>query len=358
MELIRRYFAQIKAQLAGLTISQRLLIGLLALVMVATVFFTVMFSAKPQLVPLISRPMTAEEISTTEMALKGKYDYQISGDRVLVPVEKAFEIRGDLMATGSYPKGGDSPLTRQANNAPLFLPDSEVARAWLVAKQNELTQYLQGFPYIDDGRVIIDLGKEPALGRQGSPPTSTVNVKTKGGSDLTTSQVQAIADMVCGAVSGMKREDVSIIANGQHTYHAPSAESAMPTDLLEFKKTMEQLYTTKLQEMFGAMGDVRIAVNVVPDFSSRHIETTAYDPKTTVKAATLETTHELSSSDGSGAGGEPGVVPNTSAPNGTANTSDGSSGGRRTSSSTNDSTTHTDVHVGQVVEGKERPAGR
>ncbi len=105
MELIRRFFAQIKAQLAGLTISQKLLIGLLAVVMVATVFFTVMFSAKPQLVPLMSRAMTAEEINQVEMALKGKYDYQVSGDKVLVPVEQAYEIRGTLMANGQYPKG-------------------------------------------------------------------------------------------------------------------------------------------------------------------------------------------------------------------------------------------------------------
>ncbi len=224
---------------------------------------------------------------------------------------------------------------------------------WQVAKQNELTQYLQGFPYVDDGSVIIDMGKEAALGRQGSPPTATVNVKVKAGEELSAGQVQAIADMVCGAVSGMKREDVSIIANGQRTYHAASSDTPMATDMLEYKKQMENAFVVQLQQMFSSMGDVKIAVNVVPDLSVRRVSTISYDPKTTVKVPSLETSHETSSSDGAAPGGEPGVTPNVSANAAEA----GGSGGPRTSSSVTDSTTHTDSHVGSRTEEQSLPAG-
>src|SRR4051794_25833320 len=104
MNLFRKYFVQIKSQLAVLTVSQKLLIGLLAAVMLATVAWGVLFSSKPQMVPLTAQPMTAEDINRAEMALKGKYNYQVSGDKILVPVEDQYSIRGLLWSQQAMPK--------------------------------------------------------------------------------------------------------------------------------------------------------------------------------------------------------------------------------------------------------------
>src|SRR4051794_38727095 len=104
MDFVRRYLTQIRAQLQRLTISQRLLIGLLLVVMIATIFFTVTLSAKPEMVVLIPQAMSSEEINRVEMYLKGKYDYQVSGDKIMVPAEKAYAIRGELFAAQALPK--------------------------------------------------------------------------------------------------------------------------------------------------------------------------------------------------------------------------------------------------------------
>src|SRR5687768_10913566 len=98
MEQVRRYFARIQAQLAGLSVSQKLLIGMLLVVMVGTIFLTVTLSAKPDMVVLIPQAMSPEEINRAEMYLKGKYAYEISGDKIMVPAEKAYAIRGELFA--------------------------------------------------------------------------------------------------------------------------------------------------------------------------------------------------------------------------------------------------------------------
>ena len=112
MELIRKYIVQMKGQLIGLTVSQKLLIGLLVVVMVATIFFAVVFSAKPAMVPLFPQAMTAEEINKVEMAIKTKYEYQVSGDKILVPVETAYSVRGELAAMQALPKSFSSALSR------------------------------------------------------------------------------------------------------------------------------------------------------------------------------------------------------------------------------------------------------
>src|SRR6202012_61229 len=103
-EFFSRYYNSVKMQLAGLTISQKLLIGLLVVVMVATIFFTVTLSAKPEMVVLIPQSMSSEDINRVEMYLKGKYDYTVDADKIMVPADKAYAIRGELFAAQALPK--------------------------------------------------------------------------------------------------------------------------------------------------------------------------------------------------------------------------------------------------------------
>ena len=171
MDLIRKYLVQIKAQLLGLTVSQKLLIGLLGVIMLGTIFWTVVVSAKPQMVPLIAQPMTAEDINRVEMALKGKHEYQVSGDKVLVPVEQAYAIRGELASEQLLPKNLSTAFDVAIRDASLFSPESQNVRLWNNALQRELTRYLTAFPYVQDGSVIISLGQQQTLGRQPVPST-------------------------------------------------------------------------------------------------------------------------------------------------------------------------------------------
>jgi flagellar M-ring protein FliF len=351
MELIRKYIVQMKGQLIGLTVSQKLLIGLLVVVMVATIFFAVVFSAKPAMVPLFPQAMTAEEINKVEMAIKTKYEYQVSGDKILVPVETAYSVRGELAAMQALPKSFSSALSRAMLDNNPFQTEAQKQRQWEVALHEELTRMLRGFPYVEDGEVVFDRGRARGLGIQGDTPTATVNVKVKGGAALTANQVIAIADMVSGAVPRMRRQDVRIIGDGQRSYHAPSSDAPMPTDMLEFKNTIEQSLTQKLYTMFETMGDVKIAVNAVPDLSVRERETQAYDPKTTVVKPVTETSRETNSTEGTVPEGQPGVQPNTRM--GGA----GAAGGRRQNSTSADTSTQNVVMVGSMRERVSLPAG-
>ena len=75
MNALRRYLAQIQGQLKALNVSQKLLIGLLGLILIAAVSFTVLWSAKPQMVSLTAQPLSPQEISAIEIVLKGaKHD--------------------------------------------------------------------------------------------------------------------------------------------------------------------------------------------------------------------------------------------------------------------------------------------
>jgi flagellar biosynthesis/type III secretory pathway M-ring protein FliF/YscJ len=178
-----------------------------------------------------------------------------------------------------------------------------------------------------------------------------VTVKVRGGEGLTGAQVMAIVDMVRGAVPGLKREDVHV-TDGQRVYHAPSGDTPMPSDLLAYKKAMEEEYTRKLWNMFGYVGNVKIAVNVVPDMASR-VKTTETYEKNPVKAVQSETNRETTSNEGAGGnGGEPGLKPNTA-----VSTGDTGNSGRHTSSTMTDTTSKYENKFPGSVEKAVLPPG-
>jgi flagellar M-ring protein FliF len=349
MEQLRQYFARIQAQLKGLTVSQRLLIGLLVVVMIGTIFLTVTLSAKPEMVVLIPQAMTPEEINRAEMYLKGKYEYQVSGDKIMVPAEKAYAIRGELFAAQALPKDTTVAFAKlvEANNP--FVTDATSARQWNYATQETLTRMLRYFPYVEDGTVIISRGERGGISRDAVPSSASVTVKVRNNEGLTANQVVAIVDMIRGAVPGLKREDVHV-TDGQRVYHAPSSDTPMPSDLLAYKKAIEDELTRKLYTMFGDVLNVKIAVNVVPDLSTRKMAEVQYDPKV-IKGTSRETTKETTMSEGTPASSEPGVKPNVGL------SADSNGNGHRTSSTTSDSTTENMLRFNEKTTNTIAPPG-
>ena len=184
MDFLKKYLNTIRLQLAGLSISQKLTIALLIVIMIGVIFFTVTFSAKPDMVTLIPQSMSAEEINRAEESLKGKYEYQVQGDKILVPADKAFEIRGQLFAEQALPKDTTAAFAALVRDSNLLETDGMSARKWNVALGTTLAATLESFPYIQQATVIIGMGERPTLGRDQIPTSATVTVKTRGGDDL------------------------------------------------------------------------------------------------------------------------------------------------------------------------------
>ncbi|HVT82747.1 MAG TPA: hypothetical protein VHM90_19070 [Phycisphaerae bacterium] len=353
MELIRKYFVQIKSQLVGLTISQKLLIGLLAVVMVATIFFTVVWSAKPQMVPVIPQAMTAEDIAKAQATLAtNKHQYQIVGDKILVPADDLYAIRGELMTADALPKNLATAFAAMIREASPFTTDAMNTRAWNNALQMELTRWLQSFPYVQTGNVIVNMGQQSALGRPAIVSSAAVYIATKDGKDISSSQLMCIVEWVSGTVPGLKREDVRVIVNGQQSHRGADSDTPVPGNLLEVKKQFEDELEKKLYRMFASMGEVKIAVNVDPDMSSKDLLKTIYDPTKSVVKAKQVVSRTSDSTDGTGApGGEAGFGSNV-----TASASEPAATGRSSVAKTTDDHTENEVAIGSVVEKSHVPA--
>lgn len=311
MDFLTKYVAQIRGYLVGLTVSQKILIALLVVIMMVAIFGVVAWSGKPEMVELLPQNLSSEEISTITSYLKGKHQYEVSGQKILVPIERAYVIRGELAAAQALPKDTTAAFTALTNQNDWIMPDASAERRWNLAKQEVLAKVIRNFPYVSDATVMIAKGERAGLGRNAVPTSASVWVKTRSTDGLSQAQLLAIVDLVKGSVAGLRREDVTV-TDGTRSYRAPSEDVPMPADVLSWKKTLEDYYSAKLINLFANMGDVRIAVNVTPDMSAKTVRREKYDPAV-VKAARRETSKEDSSSDGGTPSGQPGVQPNVGA---------------------------------------------
>ena len=310
MDFISRYLAQIRAQLLGLTVSQKLLIGTLLVIMAVTVYFCVQWSAKPEMVELLPTSSTPEEVAAMTSYLKSAhYTYTAANDKIMVPAEQAYAIRGELAAAQVLPKDTTAAFGKLADANEWMLTNASIDRRWNYARQEVLTKIIRNFPYISDATVIISQGQREGLGRDMIPSSASVSVKLKHGEGLSTNQLLAIVDTIRGSVSGLKREDVHV-TDGSRSYTAPSEDLPMPADLLAYKTAIEDQLAHKLIAQFGSIGDVKIAVNVIPEMAARKTQETIFDPKGVAKATTRETSTDTNTTDGATPSGQPGVGSN------------------------------------------------
>lgn len=343
MEFLSRYASQIRIMLGNLTISQRLSIGLLVVVMLGTIYLVVVSSARPEMVELLpgTHP-SPEEVSVMTAFLKGKYPYETKGDQILVPVDKQYEIRGALAAAQALPRNTTAAFTKLAEANDYFMPEASIERRWNLARQEVLATVLRNFPYISDATVFITKGESRGLGRDPIRPRASVNVRLKGEEALTSNQLMAIVETVRGANAGMSREDV-VVTDGHRAYTMPNEDAPIATGLQEFKKNAERDLTEKLLGQLGWVPNVKVAVNVVPDWTHQTIHEKKVDSKGIAKATIRESSEESTSTDGNAGGGQPGVGSNVSASVGS------SGGGSRGGSSSSVSTTENQVEIPGTV---------
>jgi len=348
METLQRYLANIRNQLVGLTMSQKLLIASLLVIMVGIVFGVVYVSAKPVMTDLLPGSWSPEDMALVKSHLDGRHSYEIVGDKIMVPAEEAFAIRGELAAEQALPKDTTRAFALLAQANPFLNSDAQNDRLWNLAKQEVLSKVIRNFPYISDATVIISKGEPIGLGHAGVPSSAMVTIKTRSGEPLNSGQLLAIVETVHGANSGMRREDVRV-TDGARAYHVPSDDQPTPTDLLEAKKKMEDALTSKLIDQLSYIPGAKVSVNVIIDMSSRKTQSKLYEGKP-VKADTNSTSHETISSD-TPAGGQPGVQPNVALSAGSGGATHGNA------QNSTETTTTTEVRFPEQTEEKILPAG-
>lgn len=207
-----------------------------------------------------------------------KYELKGDGSTILVPRDKVASTR--LMVSG---KG---LVTSGSVGYEIFDQGATLGQTDFVQQLNrqralegELARTIRSLDGVTFARVHLNLPRRQLFEEQAEPPSGSVTIGV-GGRRPSDDQVQAVQNLVAGAVPGLKAEQVSVI--DQHGKTLSVGGSSMTSKLADDRKgEVERKLAARIKELVeGVVGVGRARVEVSADIDMARVteQETTYDP--------------------------------------------------------------------------------
>jgi flagellar biosynthesis/type III secretory pathway M-ring protein FliF/YscJ len=215
MDLLKTRLGRISKQLSGLSSSRKMLTAALAAIMAMTLIWRGKYTGDPEMVPVLDQPFSQPDIALIAGDLESRgIHYSVAADRILVPADKKFEALAALSLAHLIPRetsSGFDDVLKSASNP--FTPESTKQKLLNHAKEVSLSRIVQNFPKVARADVVIDPTREM---RVSGPvePSATIAITMQDGAIADQNLVDAAADVVQGAQSGLARSQIKVIVDG------------------------------------------------------------------------------------------------------------------------------------------------
>ena len=351
MQWVQRWLAQIQAQLGELTVSQKLLIGMLVLLIPAMLWIVVQYASEPRMVPLLDQSIEASQRAKITAYLDNRaIEYRAVQDRILVPPDKRMDALAALQMQQMLPDDTSQGFDKLVERQTWWQSSEQNQQLYQIAKQKVLGRVLSANSWVANATVIISRPVDKGFGATSQRPTASVNLVTEG-DGLDRHKVNAVAGLVSGAVAEMQPEDVTVIdAVAGRQWNVRSDQQMLTGSYLETIRKQERYYHDKIASALSYVPDAIVAVNVKVDPSRQQTESTSYNREESVELLKSERSEETQDRDAA-TGGEPGVRANTG-----MNIADGSGGGGTVSTSEQEESEF-EPFAGKTHKVSSRPSG-
>ncbi len=303
MQALRQQFEIIKARIADLDSTAKLLIGSLLIVLAMGLFLVAQYAGTRDLVPLGVTPAAKSDV-LKYLATRG-IQYEEKGEQVLVPPDQRPTIVSQLTEEGI---GGSNAIDFNAiiGLETPFDTARQADQRHRTALQNELARTISGYRGVKSARVIISSKQNGAIGPNAVAHSAMVHVTMKGSERLTQSQVDAIASTVAGAQAGLKPEQVSI-SDGERQLKSRTGRDALAGENLEHQQKVAEAVRERVMALLPNIPGVVVAVN--PQVVTKTVQETETKYGEGVSTPISDSRTETSTKSGTQAGA-PGVATN------------------------------------------------
>lgn len=309
MEFVSSQLRQVSAQWRGMSVSQRIALGLLGVMFLGGLAGMIAWSGGTNWTPLLDQPLTAEQLqrAQAELAAAGVRT-RVENDRILVDKDQAqpSQLIALLAQRGALP--ADTSLSYEAliKDTNPFIGERKAV--WMETRGLEaaLGGVLRQFQGVRDAKVLVQIPEGRGFGRASGPSTASVVLTMHQGELLDKQRVAAVAQFVAGAVKGLKLENVSI-TDGARSYRVPSPGEAVPTELLDLQRQQEEHLRLKILDQLRHIRGVVVNVQATLRSDEEQERITRHDKEP--RLLKEETSSEESTD--AAAGAEPSVRPNT-----------------------------------------------
>lgn len=325
-ELIKNVRDQINGFWQKLEKKQKIQIGIITILLLASISLVVYIINRPNYVVLysdLSMKDAGAVVDELKNNLKIPYKITNNGSTILVPSQYKDEVRMEL-ATQGIPQGGFS--FQDAMNNSLATTDQERRQKYLYFVQNEIRDSLKTIEGVQDAVVNIVVPDQNTfvLSNNNTSATAAVMLTLKPGTVLSSSQINGIINFVSKSVEGLKPENVTLIDNNGKILTAQN-DSSIDNASTQFalqKKVQDDLQSniqSLLEQVFGP-GNVIVRANVLLNFDKQTQDKVEWQPVIDNKGI-VRSTQELKeiangSQNGSAAGTASNNPPGYSTPNG------------------------------------------
>ena len=312
MDLLKAQLDRLQKQLAGLNATQKMLTAALAAIMVITVVWWGKYAGEAEMVPLLNQTFSPADLGRIEERLDQRgIHYSVSGEKIMLPADRRMEVLSDLTYSRLMPHNTQQGFDEMLKQMSPFDPEDKQAKLWNHGKEMLLSQIIGTFPDVVRADVIIDSTSKQRI--EGSiEPSATINIGLRDGVKSSQALVDAAADTVAGAESGLNAARIKVVVNGlaQRVHDSEDAVSGGDQQLAllqQHEASVEQKVRQAYSDIPGLLVSVRMKLNT----TTLQVEKHDFDGKGTVQKAIESTTETDQTSGPPAGGGEAGAVSNT-----------------------------------------------
>jgi flagellar M-ring protein FliF len=304
VQALRQQIEIIKARIAALDTTAKLLVGSLLVVLAMGLFLVAQYAGTQDLVPLAVSTTAKTEVLKF-LAERG-ITHEQQGEQILVPPDQRPTIISQLTEQGV---GGSNAIDFNALIAletPFDTARTNEGRRQ-TALQNVLNRTFAGYRGVKSASVLISSRPGSSIGTGAASHSASVSIVMKGGETLTQSQVDAIASTVAGSQAGLKPENVAI-SDGERQLKSRSGRDHLAGENLEHQQNVAEAVRERVMALLPNIPGAVVSVN--PQVVTKTVQETETKYSEGVSTPLSDSRVESSTKSGAQAGA-PGVATNT-----------------------------------------------
>ena len=284
-----------------LSIAQRVLFGVISLIIVVGVVGIFMWSTRPDYSLLFGNlaPQSAQVIVEELQKKSVPYSLADGGSAIMVPRDRVYELRLEFAQQGA--RGSDYRGYELFDNNTLGMTDFMQRVNLKRALEGELARTIGAMDQVEFARVHLVLPERSPFTESSIQATASVILNMKSSSRLTSSQIEGISALVSGSVEDLNIANVTVLdQRGNKISNNDSIDSdfGLSSAQLKVKQQAESYLSTKGQTMLDRVlgsGNSIIRVSTDHDFEKLTRDSELIDPESRIVIS--EETRSQESSD-------------------------------------------------------------
>ncbi len=303
--------ATVSAAWARLTLSQRMLIGSVIVVLAMTMLLIQLYTGARTMVPLLPGSAPEQQTQAARFLQANAVDHSEEDGQIMVPSSERRALLAQMAQNNALPDDNRVLFDNLIKKQSWTLSQRQNSQLETIAVQNELGAIISKMSGIRAAQVILNLPEKRGFGQAAGEPSASATVFPSRPIDQNT--VDSIAHLVAGA-RGIDAKNVRVIDGATNRQlRARDEGNLFAASYLEHVAAVESHKQSQIHEMLASyIKGVIVTVHAQVDSTRRRTQRTAVLPEGKGSASILAGEQTSSRQDSEPRpGGEPGPRSNT-----------------------------------------------